>query len=367
MAENDDDDTLVEKAYTEIKKSNAAFVSGGLLAIIGLVFLCTCADFDKVAVFIISLAAFTTGSIIGFLFGIPRTLQKASAAEGKTEVLDNTNLEQISDWLTKILVGVGLTQMEEIKAGLYQLSLQSGIAMKGEESLGGTTIAGAVILFFALDGFLICYLWTRLMLPHIQKRNFGKEIMQQDENDKVATTTVFRQLNRSSDMEGLRTDELYEILKKASGKTISDVYIMAVNYRKNNWEHNKDCVAKTIPVFEALILLDTKNHYPENYSQLGYALKDNSHPNYIKALENFNTAISLFKKDTTTQGLGTIYFNRAICRIKIEGNFDRGMRSSDEVRSLVTADIAEAIKDTIVAKIVPNSIIANWQQLNPMI
>src|SRR5258708_2722865 len=59
-------------------------------------------------------AALAAGILIGFLFGIPRTLQRegtngAAGANSTAEAYGvNTTLEQISDWLTKIIVGVGL-------------------------------------------------------------------------------------------------------------------------------------------------------------------------------------------------------------------------------------------------------------------
>jgi hypothetical protein len=75
---------------------------------------------------LIALAFGSIGSLIGFLFGIPRTLQlevpitpktqDAGKSDGKDDSFRqnvNTNLEQISDWLTKILVGVGLTQLDQ--------------------------------------------------------------------------------------------------------------------------------------------------------------------------------------------------------------------------------------------------------------
>src|SRR5262245_8259356 len=45
-------------------------------------------------------AAALVGALLGFLFGIPRTLQAdpSHPEEGRSTV--NTNLEQISDWLT---------------------------------------------------------------------------------------------------------------------------------------------------------------------------------------------------------------------------------------------------------------------------
>ena len=54
-------------------------------------------------------AASAAGAFSGFLFGIPRVLQSDHlASQESSRVLSNSNLEQISDWLTKILVGVGL-------------------------------------------------------------------------------------------------------------------------------------------------------------------------------------------------------------------------------------------------------------------
>jgi hypothetical protein len=83
-------------------------------------------------------AAALAGGVIGFLFGIPRTVPGASApgATG-TQYQGNTNLEQISDWLTKILVGIGLVQIGHAPAALGRLAAQ----LKG--GFGGTgTSAG---------------------------------------------------------------------------------------------------------------------------------------------------------------------------------------------------------------------------------
>lgn len=121
-------------------------------------------------------ASLLVGGLLGFLFGIPRTLQdgpvevrtptEAAANANAAPIIQyraNTNLEQISDWLTKILVGVGLTKISEIPD---KLQIMSQIAAKG---LGGSdasvTFITAGILYFAINGFLFGYLWTRLFLP----------------------------------------------------------------------------------------------------------------------------------------------------------------------------------------------------------
>jgi tetratricopeptide (TPR) repeat protein len=80
---------------------------------------------------ILVLSASAVGAVLGFLFGIPRLLQQtggqqadprpaAPAAmqtrrrESQSLFKTNTSLEEISDWLTKIIVGIGLVQFETI-------------------------------------------------------------------------------------------------------------------------------------------------------------------------------------------------------------------------------------------------------------
>lgn len=124
----------------------------------------------------ISGAALLTGGLLGFLFGIPRAFQQGRPVEttlgpeeqghpgsmdGGFDYRVNTNLEQISDWLTKILVGVGLTQITVIPTKLQQLA--AGIA--GSLPGNNPTFALTLVLFFLICGFLFCYLWTRLFLP----------------------------------------------------------------------------------------------------------------------------------------------------------------------------------------------------------
>ena len=74
----------------------------------------------------------------------------------------NTNLEQISDWLTKILVGVGLTQLAKVPGALGSAADRFGGALGGGDAGGPCAIA--IILFFMTSGFLFGYLWTRIYL-----------------------------------------------------------------------------------------------------------------------------------------------------------------------------------------------------------
>ncbi|MBZ4417365.1 hypothetical protein [Myxococcus sp. RHSTA-1-4] len=108
------------------------------------------------------------GAVPGFLFGIPKVLQRTSDAEdapagrqGAYSQLVNTNLEQVSDWLTKILLGAGLVQLQQIPSAVMRAAEHMKGALGGDASV---SFATSIIVLFTVEGFLIGYLATRLLL-----------------------------------------------------------------------------------------------------------------------------------------------------------------------------------------------------------
>jgi hypothetical protein len=115
-----------------------------------------------------ALAYFAILFLVGFLFGIPRVLQgDAAAGEKKTyEQRVNTNLEQISDWLTKIIVGLGLVQLNDSSKQLYNAAtwMAQSFAADGPPSPALISFCGGFIIYFSVLGFFAGYLSTRLFL-----------------------------------------------------------------------------------------------------------------------------------------------------------------------------------------------------------
>lgn len=109
-------------------------------------------------------ATFLLGALLGFLFAIPK-LSEVKSDDGKQVYRANTNLEQISDWLTKILLGVGLTQMDEIsnKIGSISQTMASEMNLLGHEAM----FISSLIVFYTVCGFLNGYLVTRIVLPRV--------------------------------------------------------------------------------------------------------------------------------------------------------------------------------------------------------
>jgi hypothetical protein len=71
----------------------------------------------------------------------------------------NTNLEQISDWLTKIIVGETLV---ELKPAMERI--ESAAILIGESLANKKSFAYAILVYFSTSGFLGSYLLTRLFL-----------------------------------------------------------------------------------------------------------------------------------------------------------------------------------------------------------
>lgn len=109
---------------------------------------------------LLALAAATVGALLGFTFGIPKTVANASETGAVSRFAGNTNFDQISDWLTKILVGAGLVELYKI-GGFFQ-----DITRTLQPYLGSAApaVIPTIIVTYSITGFLTTYLWARLYL-----------------------------------------------------------------------------------------------------------------------------------------------------------------------------------------------------------
>jgi hypothetical protein len=137
---------------------------GALVVVIAPLFRATVSQ--GVSTFVVTLLTalmcLSAGAILGLLFGIPRY---SKISEVDNAVAPNNNLEQISDWLTKMIVGISLVQFDVIVRRTKSLALQVNTAMTGCTGTCDNYAMGlAVIGFFSAAGFLMMYLWARVYL-----------------------------------------------------------------------------------------------------------------------------------------------------------------------------------------------------------
>jgi hypothetical protein len=134
-------------------------------------------------------AAWLVGALFGFIFGLPHSREvtviqpqnslphDSDSSVSQSYVPDryqrSTSLEQVSDWLTKMIVGVGLTQLDKIPQKLNQLAgyiSQGFLSGNTPEKISdhvlavNSAFALAICIYFAVDGFLFGFLWACLDL-----------------------------------------------------------------------------------------------------------------------------------------------------------------------------------------------------------
>ena len=109
-----------------------------------------------------ALAPFVLGWALGFLFGLPHTPETVPAVpSGGAGYAPGGHLEAIADWLTKIIVGVGLVEWERFRDAFVRVAREVGPVFSSRAPLA---VSGSVLVFFILIGLLSGYLSTRLYL-----------------------------------------------------------------------------------------------------------------------------------------------------------------------------------------------------------
>jgi hypothetical protein len=110
-----------------------------------------------------ALAAFLIGCLIGFLFGIPRIVSSGQARlSGYTP---SSNLAEVSDWLTKLLLGAGLVQLTHLGAPIGHLINTVGAGLTATTVTSGPSsaakvMAGGILIGYVTIGMLDSYVVT---------------------------------------------------------------------------------------------------------------------------------------------------------------------------------------------------------------
>jgi hypothetical protein len=169
---------------------------------------------------LVAACAFALGSLLGFLFGIPQYLAKAEADTDKASYQPNTNLTQVSDWLTKIIIGVGLVEFGQLATWIGELGDDLEPSLGGDPT--GKSIGVALVVGFFVIGFLVGYLYTRLRLQaaFTQSDRGAFEVLvdaklkEKNEADAQALKLASQQLDPMA--KAPPPDELKEALNEAS-------------------------------------------------------------------------------------------------------------------------------------------------------
>ncbi len=131
-------------------------------------------------------AAAAIGAGLGFLFGLPRsryadldasgpsntTNAKSSETPRSAHYLTNSNLIKVSDWLTTIIIGVGLVNLAKIGPAVEGLSNTLKTALGGAEYAGIAAVSS--ILIALVSALILCYLWTSIRVRELLEESEGQ-------------------------------------------------------------------------------------------------------------------------------------------------------------------------------------------------
>jgi hypothetical protein len=90
---------------------------------------------------------------------------------------DPSPIEQISDWLTKIIVGLGLANLKALPGQLdawaryVAMSIGSSAIPPGGADGSGASLALGMILYFLILGFMACYILTQIFLRNLVNKS----------------------------------------------------------------------------------------------------------------------------------------------------------------------------------------------------
>ncbi len=344
-------------------------------------------------------AAIMLGALVGFLFGIPRKLQRESPTpivSGASPPQDpprplyegNTNLEQISDWLTKLIVGVTLVEFKNIVDQLKMFGI--GVADATGQS-GDNAFSIGIMIFFFVTGFLFGYLWTRLYLgralsdaevtqiaekidtletraQEVETRAQEVEVKmdkfaQQAQIDAEAMAFARRQVDRGSATTSTIEDAVMRF-EKASSSALAQIFYVAENNRWANWRNDKSQLERSIILFEALVQIDVEKRYHQNLAKLAYCLKDKAVPELKRAFDLLSEAISI-RGDANEEGWNIYEANRAIVRILLEQSGDSEFTPSPAQREAIVKDMEIALEDDwIPSWFIDDPVVSAWAHNN---
>jgi hypothetical protein len=111
-------------------------------------------------------SAFLVGGLAGFLLGIPRLVSSGVfRQQGGPQYAPSSNLAEVSDWLTKLLLGAGLVSLTHLGAPIAHLinHVAHGLYVLPASRPAAQAMAGAILFGYVaiglLDGYVMTTLW----------------------------------------------------------------------------------------------------------------------------------------------------------------------------------------------------------------
>jgi hypothetical protein len=128
--------------------------------------------------------AFSVGGMMGLLFGAP-SWSGSSEASAKAEptssdehrggqVRPNSRLDRVAEWLTTMIVGLGLVNLSAIQSKATDAGIWLTRAITDDPKELNGTPGVMLMISFAFAGFMLVYLWSLRFLPSELRSSYSE-------------------------------------------------------------------------------------------------------------------------------------------------------------------------------------------------
>lgn len=196
--------------------------------------------------FLLAFASLIVGFFTGTLFGMP----KRNDVENSDYSLNNS-LVEISDWLTKIIVGLGLVNLKQLPNYLMRMGKYVSEA-SGSTGQSLDVFSMCVVVYFGIFGLYIGYNYMRLVLSQKYKvaddNILRKELKKKDletqelktevEEAKVKAAAIIQEANQisASTIQELDADQYVTLMKQeAERKFRKGLQENPIDPQRNQW------------------------------------------------------------------------------------------------------------------------------------
>jgi hypothetical protein len=313
-------------------------------------------------------SAFICGVMLGYLFGLRPSGQTKGADGQASTALPQSNLEEIADWLTKLILGAGLVALTKLPAPILRFVTFMAIGVDPTPAAkvtpvgagGNPAIALAIMGFFSTCGLLYGYLWTR----------YEQAVTLDTDTDSSALALVDRWLRAATTPDDQMRKATVDAIKKASLEARMRIFQQSQQYRVPSTPEVND---RSVVVFQALVDADSRQFFHRNRGECALAFMGKT-KDPKNADDDWNHAHDLLDDAITTRdrsgekGWQAYELARAVCQIHLDADFKKGQSSSPGVKQLITADLDKA-KDVTPAESGPIDVahvIADWKCQNQL-
>jgi hypothetical protein len=191
----------------------------------------------------------------------------------------STRLQEIADWLTKIIIGLGLAEISKIPSKLWQLAHFLGQALGNSPT--GDAVALTILVAYVTAGFLIGFIWSDLYLPGVLAQTYynltgrlkklENYVAKYDLNALRLSEQWLSRYPGDGSAEEKFEGEISNAIKNASPTARYQTFYQAYEHDRPDWTRAQR-MARRVAIYQALVDQDADEVFHRNRGQLGIAL-----------------------------------------------------------------------------------------------